>query len=204
MNKNFNKKLFTTLISRICHDLASPLGSLQMGLELMEENSASDAIMLCQRSAQSATSQLKFFRSLYGCNANQSIHYEQGVEALRSVLDMQKWAIESKITMPISGEITQIMLSLALGLVGLAPRGGALSFAGDDRITEVSLQAPVILETQCLEIFRHNSVEEFELTSKTVPFFWAWFVAHDLGYEVRYHSNNNIVKLSLITQSSKF
>ncbi len=168
-----------------------------MGLELMEETGVDDAIVLCQKSAQSASSQLKFFRYLYGSNANQSICYEQGLEVLQTVLDMQKWVIESKITMPISGEITQIMLSLALGLVGLAPRGGVLSFAGDDKVTQVSLEAPVILETQCLEIFTHNSVEEYELTSKTVPFFWAWWAANDLGYEVRCHRELNLITSTL-------
>ena len=59
----------TALISaRICHDLASPLGAIANGLELLELTGLGDTpeVTLLSDSVNSATARIEFFRIAYG------------------------------------------------------------------------------------------------------------------------------------------
>jgi len=58
------------LVSRVCHDLVSPLGAVMNGLEVLEDERDSamraDAIKLVTSSAEQAAARLQFARLAYG------------------------------------------------------------------------------------------------------------------------------------------
>lgn len=58
------------LASRLCHDLVSPVGAVNNGLELMAEDldpeMLQDALALADKSAKQASSTVQFFRLAYG------------------------------------------------------------------------------------------------------------------------------------------
>jgi histidine phosphotransferase ChpT len=58
------------LVSRVCHDLVSPLGAVVNGLEVLEEETdaamRADALRLVVASAEQATARLKFVRIAFG------------------------------------------------------------------------------------------------------------------------------------------
>jgi len=58
------------LVSRVCHDLVSPLGAVVNGLEVLEEETdaamRADALRLVAASAEQATARLKFVRIAFG------------------------------------------------------------------------------------------------------------------------------------------
>ncbi|MET1027604.1 MAG: histidine phosphotransferase family protein [Dongiaceae bacterium] len=62
--------------SKICHDLISPVGAVNNGLELMEDEQDSalqtEALALAQRSARRASILLQLYRSLFGNAGNQA------------------------------------------------------------------------------------------------------------------------------------
>ncbi len=61
--------LATALGSRICHDLTSPLGAIQNGLELLTlspELQMGPELELVQQSAQAAVAKIRFFRLAFG------------------------------------------------------------------------------------------------------------------------------------------
>ncbi len=62
--------------SKICHDLISPIGAVNNGLELMEDEQDSalqtEALALAQRSARRASILLQLYRSLFGSAGNQA------------------------------------------------------------------------------------------------------------------------------------
>lgn len=62
--------------SKICHDLISPIGAVNNGLELMEDEQdaalQAEALALAQRSARRASLLLQLFRSLFGNAGSQS------------------------------------------------------------------------------------------------------------------------------------
>ena len=58
------------LASRLCHDLVSPVGAVNNGLELMAEDldpeMLQDALALADKSAKQASATVQFFRLAYG------------------------------------------------------------------------------------------------------------------------------------------
>ena len=58
------------LVSRVCHDLVSPLGAVVNGLEVLEDETdaamRADALRLVAASAEQATARLKFARIAFG------------------------------------------------------------------------------------------------------------------------------------------
>jgi histidine phosphotransferase ChpT len=64
-------KVAELLASRLCHDLVSPVGAVNNGLELMTEDDLDDAMVqealsLAERSAKQASATVQFFRLAYG------------------------------------------------------------------------------------------------------------------------------------------
>jgi len=62
-------RVLELIVSRVCHDLVSPVGAVSNGVELMEElgaDAADDAMGLISSSAVQAARRLKCFRLAYG------------------------------------------------------------------------------------------------------------------------------------------
>jgi histidine phosphotransferase ChpT len=68
--KNIDAAILELMASRICHDLISPVGAVNNGVEFLQEDlgsgDAADAIGLIAMSAQSAGARLQAFRLAYG------------------------------------------------------------------------------------------------------------------------------------------
>lgn len=68
--QNIDSTVLEILASRICHDLISPVGAVNNGVEFLQEDmdsgDTSDAIALISMSAQSAGARLQAFRIAYG------------------------------------------------------------------------------------------------------------------------------------------
>jgi histidine phosphotransferase ChpT len=73
---NIDLRILELAASKICHDLISPIGAVNNGLELMEDEQDTalqvEALALAQRSARRASLLLQVFRSLFGNAGNQS------------------------------------------------------------------------------------------------------------------------------------
>lgn len=63
-----SQELTALISSRICHDLASPLGAIANGLELLELTGLADTpeAALLSASVQSASARIAFFRIAFG------------------------------------------------------------------------------------------------------------------------------------------
>ncbi len=69
MTINFHPRVLELVASRICHDLVSPVGAVNNGVELMQElgeDAGEEAVKLISDSAQNASIRLKAFRLSYG------------------------------------------------------------------------------------------------------------------------------------------
>ena len=59
--------LAALLCSRVCHDIISPVGAINNGLELLDEGGADeDAMNLIRASARNASARLQFARIAFG------------------------------------------------------------------------------------------------------------------------------------------
>ena len=69
MSVEFHPRVLELMASRICHDLVSPVGAINNGVELMEElgdDAGDEASKLIANSAHQASIRLKAFRLCYG------------------------------------------------------------------------------------------------------------------------------------------
>lgn len=70
------------LVSRVCHDLVSPVGAVVNGLEVLEDETDSsmraDALKLVASSAEQATARLQFARIAFGAAGSQGAELDLG------------------------------------------------------------------------------------------------------------------------------
>lgn len=140
------------LISHLCHDLVSPIGAINNGVELIEDGGGAmdrDALGLIAQSAQMAAAKLRCYRLAYGA-AGQSRQFRpnDAYQALREL-----FAIDGKIELswPLHPERAhapvgvQLLLNGALLLAPMLPRGGRLSVRFDESQATVT-QANLVAE----------------------------------------------------------
>ncbi|MAU52356.1 MAG: hypothetical protein CMN17_08270 [Roseovarius sp.] len=124
--------LATALGSRICHDLASPLGALMAGLDLLEMSGRpSPELALMRESVEGARATLDLLRLAFGpAGAGEAI----GAEALRALCAAPlaarprltlDWTLAEALPRP---EARRLALALLCALHAL-PRGGTLRVA---------------------------------------------------------------------------
>ena len=71
--------LAALLASRLCHDIISPVGAVQAGLELLDEMpNDPEAMALVRRSTQSAVAKLQFARVAYGSSGSTLAQIDMG------------------------------------------------------------------------------------------------------------------------------
>ncbi|MGQ0674775.1 MAG: histidine phosphotransferase family protein [Rhodospirillales bacterium] len=128
-------KLAELLCSRLCHDLVSPVGAVNNGIELMEEfgGDSAEAMALIASSGRQAARRLQFYRVAFGQAGTQ---IAQPIADVRELLDgifeggklSLKWDPTDAAAPAIVG-----WGKLLCNLVSLAaeslPRGGTLTVA---------------------------------------------------------------------------
>ncbi|MGV1789554.1 histidine phosphotransferase [Rhizobium lusitanum] len=136
MSKNPNltltgPDLAALLCSRVCHDVISPVGAINNGLELLDEGGAdADAMDLIRTSALNASVRLKFARLAFGASGSVGASIDTG-EAERAAKDFA--AAEKKTEVNwigpraiIAKNRVKLLLNLFLVAYGAIPRGGVL------------------------------------------------------------------------------
>jgi len=83
-------RVLELIASRICHDLVSPVGAVNNGVELMQElgdDAGAEAVQLIASSAQQASIRLKAFRLSYGAaGTDKNIGFKDIREAFTELL----------------------------------------------------------------------------------------------------------------------
>ncbi len=86
------------MVTKLCHDLAGPLGGLANGLDYLEEslsdNTGGDmlaqSVDLLKLSAGEATARLKFFRQAYGVVGDRALEAEQARQIVEDLIAQTK------------------------------------------------------------------------------------------------------------------
>ncbi|MBD8556641.1 histidine phosphotransferase [Rhizobium sp. CFBP 8762] len=123
--------LAALLCSRVCHDIISPVGAINNGLELLDEGGADeDAMDLIRSSALNASVRLKFARLAFGASGSVGASIDTG-EAEKAAKDFA--AAEKKTEVIWNGpraiipkNRVKLLLNLFLIAYGAIPRGGIL------------------------------------------------------------------------------
>lgn len=123
--------LAALLCSRVCHDVISPVGAINNGLELLDEGgSDADALDLIRTSALNAAVRLKFARLSFGASGSVGASIDTG-EAEKAAKDFA--AAEKKTEVTWNGpraivpkNRVKLLLNLFLVAYGGIPRGGSI------------------------------------------------------------------------------
>ena len=149
--------LASLLCSRLCHDLMSPVGALNNGIELLADETDPDmrdkCLELLADSARASANKLKFFRLAFGAAGGfgEAVDTHEAQAALEGLFGPERrielgWAIaENKL--PKSA--VKLLLNLALLAGDALVRGGRLDVGaetgGDQLELAVRAEGPRIL-----------------------------------------------------------
>jgi histidine phosphotransferase ChpT len=157
--------LASLLCSRLCHDLLSPVGALNNGLELMADEQDPEmrerCLELLSESAKASANKLKFFRLAFGAGGGfgDQIDTREARAALEGLFRADKrielgWLVEDD---ELSKGAVKLLLNLALIAGDALVRGGRLDVGAEhgDRGLELVIRAegprilldPVLRET---------------------------------------------------------
>ena len=139
--------LASLLCSRLCHDLMSPVGALNNGIELLADEDDPEmrekCLELLEDSARASANKLKFFRLAFGAAGGfgEEIDTDEAEGALQGVFGPERridlgWVVsEGKLP---KGAV-KLMLNLALLAGDALVRGGRLDVGAESRDGEIEL-----------------------------------------------------------------
>ena len=123
--------LAALLCSRVCHDIISPVGAINNGLELLDEGGADeDAMKLIRQSARNASARLQFARIAFGAAGSAGMMIDTGdAEAVTTAfLKNEKpelvWS-GGRALLPKNK--VKLLLNLVLIALAAIPRGGRIT-----------------------------------------------------------------------------
>ncbi len=184
------------LCSRLCHDLVSPVGAINNGLELLsgeQDETMREAVFdLIEKSTQQTSNKLQFFRLAFGAAGGFSTHLDtrEAEKSLRAFLAGSKvelvWAVSAN-------ELTKggvkLLLNLSLVAAEALIRGGTLTVqfgAVNDETVTIAVVAEgerVIFSDEIRAAVQGEAAED-NLEPRLAPAFLASIVAAELGGKV--------------------
>ncbi len=168
------------LASRLCHDLITPIGAINTGLELFQDTSpdhlteSQEILNLILHSAQTAAARVSFFRAAFGSTGGR-ISFEEARSLAENYFQRSKikleWSPPSQKELPLKG-LTRLLLNSILWVGECAPRGGTLSISvssDDNFCLALLLKADSIILHQGTVEALEGQVSLEELTPRTAP-----------------------------------
>jgi histidine phosphotransferase ChpT len=186
-------ELASLLCSRLCHDLLSPIGAMNNGLELLADETDPEmrarCIELLTDSARASANKLKFFRLAFGAaggfgdkvDVSEPRQLIEGLVADKPRVELQ-WQVPSAM---LAKPAVKVLLNLALiGLDGLV-RGGQLIIAAEeqDGACEIAVNAtgPKVVIDESLAAALQGDFGGAALSPRTAPAFMIERIAHAHG-----------------------
>lgn len=192
MNVTVELRVLELLTSRLCHDLISPIGAVNNGLELLEDEDsgmADDALQLSIKSARRAADLLQAFRVAVGAAGTQaSVRLADARTLAAGVLEGGKVRLDwpsDQDGVPAPLGTAKLVLNLIMLAAEFLPRGGSVSVAvsvangrAEAQVTASGQGAR--LPPEFLAAFGSDAVIA-ELTPKTVLGYFSARLAEALG-----------------------
>src|SRR5690242_4479030 len=190
MGVTIDLRVLELLNARLCHELVSPVGAINNGVELLDEEDPDfvrDAIQLIGQSARKASQRLQFYRFAYGTTSSSTggTAPGSGRDLATGLLEGGKvrceWLSEAA-TLPIDWQrLACNMLVLAAEAL---PRGGSVAVRtlreGNSGI-EVEADGEAINVTPEMRAALERQTPVDELTSRTIQPYFTAVLADQLG-----------------------
>ncbi|MEW9921793.1 histidine phosphotransferase family protein [Marimonas sp. MJW-29] len=130
--RNTETQLTALIGSRICHDLISPIGAINNGLELlnMSGGPSGPEIGLIGESVDNASARIRFFRIAFGAAGDQKVGPAEVQSILRDLYGNSRLTIEWQVTEPVH------RTAVRLAFLALMCAESAMPYGGRVRITK--------------------------------------------------------------------
>ncbi|MEM7679932.1 MAG: histidine phosphotransferase family protein [Pseudomonadota bacterium] len=193
MSDTIDAKTLELISSKICHDLISPIGAINNGVEIFQEMGGGEDVMdLIATSADLASAKLKAYRIAYGAGGSDAtIKPSDAHTVIAGILEHEKritqeWDPSASLGPEMLPTGTAKMLTAFLLLtLECLPRGGVISAAaGDDNtiVIEATGESPLLKDgfEDCLR----QSVNLVDLSPTLTHAFMTGFLAKHYKFDI--------------------
>ncbi|WP_173931931.1 histidine phosphotransferase family protein [Chelativorans sp. Marseille-P2723] len=184
--------LTALMCSRVCHDIISPVGAINNGLELLDEGGADEeAMQLIRASAANASAKLQFARLAFGAAGSAGMQIDTGdAEAvatafIRNEKPELEW-VGGRALLPKNK--VKLLLNLILVANAAIPRGGKLTVRLEDLETEpkftVFAHGPMVrVPPRFLELHSGQGTEE-PVDAHSVQYYYTLLLARETNMTI--------------------
>jgi histidine phosphotransferase ChpT len=196
--------LAALLCSRVCHDIISPVGAINNGLELLDEGGADeDAMRLIRTSARNASARLQFARIAFGAAGSAGMLIDTGdAESVATAfLKNEKpelyWS-GGRALLPKNK--VKLLLNLLLVAHAAIPRGGKLSVTLENVDTApkfiLSASGPMLrVPPKFLELHSGHKPDE-PIDAHSVQPYYTLLLAREAGMTISIHATPEEILLT--------
>ncbi|MBY8917558.1 histidine phosphotransferase family protein [Nitratireductor rhodophyticola] len=196
--------LAALLCSRVCHDIISPVGAINNGLELLDEGGADeDAMALIRASAVNASARLQFARIAFGAAGSAGMQIDTGdaQSVATAFISNEKPDLEwhgARALLPKNQ--VKLLLNLLLVANSAIPRGGKLRVYLEDLDSapafRIAAEGPMLrVPPKFLELHSGNKPEE-PIDAHSVQFYYTLLLARETGMTVNIRATAEEIILS--------
>lgn len=196
-----NPTLAALVGSRLCHDLISPIGAIQNGLELLTlagSDGGAPEMALIQESCASATARIRFFRVAFGNATDTQVMGKREIVSCLSDLN-QGSRINSDWAAGGDKPRTEVQLMYLAYLCAESalPLGGTVRFEHDDLGWHLTASGPKTHVDATLWHLLENGPEKANLTPDKVQFALLGLLARERGFKTFLRADNSKLRLDL-------
>lgn len=184
--------LAALLCSRVCHDIISPVGAINNGLELLDEGGADeDAMNLIRTSARNASARLQFARIAFGAAGSAGMLIDTGDAEAVAIAFLKNEKPEliwngGRALLPKNK--VKLLLNLILIANGAIPRGGKITVTLETIETEpkftLAASGPMVrVPPKFLEMHSGNKPEE-AIDAHAVQPYYTLLLAREAGMTI--------------------
>jgi histidine phosphotransferase ChpT len=175
--------LMYLMCSKICHDLAAPLGAISIGLDMLPEkkDEIDSPINLLKQSVAAAVNKLELFRCLTGYTSTPNKPTLEDIhQLLLKQIDTEKyqlhWNIKSQDQ--VQGLPARLILALIMLAFEALPRGGSITL---DKDFSVSCSGTYCKLFEATEAILNGNLEQLELNSRLIVPYFVYLICQEIG-----------------------
>ena len=202
MIKESEFKIAGLLCSKLCHDLISPVGAINNGLEFLKESNSDDfddGHQIIADSARLAAARLEYYRLAFGRVGDNEVMKFNIVKDQIERLFREKsieiaWAgIENRIESMVFERVGKLLMNYVLLISEFVPRGGRaeinLTHTNPDPNFSIKLESDkLIIKDDVLKDLQ-NGMKIQEVTVRNIVFFYCMTLA-DISCKVPFFENS--------------
>lgn len=194
--------LASKICSRICHDLASPIGAINNGLELMELSGEPETpeFSLVQESVRNANARIRFFRIVFGAAAPGLILAKSEIsEVIKEYFTAPSLSVYWHLDEDLDRRDAKLALLLIMCMTSSLPYGGEIHVhkTGESWMIKAKGRTPN-LEPRCWSRLTEDSVEG-ELPPAQIQFELAGALCRSAGIWPRIAGRDDAITLVFST-----